>query len=150
MSDIPEKTERKQPRRWHPGQSGNPSGRPKGSRHRALLALDAMGQENSADIMQAVVAAAKGGDMRAADILLRRLWPERKGRPVTLDLPPMQTAADLPAALSAVAAAVAAGDVTPEEGQAIAAVVEAHRRAIETAEIEQRLAALEARKGMNQ
>ena len=49
--------------------------------------------------------------------------------------------------LSAVAAAVAAGDVTPEEGQAIAAVVEAHRRAIETTEIEQRLAALEAKQG---
>ncbi len=141
-------TGRKQDGRpFEPGQSGNPAGRPKGARHAALLALDAIGVEAGKDIMQAVVKAAKEGDMRAADILLRRLWPERKGRPVTLDLPAMQSAADLPAVLGTVAQAVASGDLTPEEGQALAAVVEAQRRAIETADLEQRVAALEQRKG---
>gem|GEM_PF-5878136 len=84
--------------------------------------------------------------MRAADILLRRLWPERRGRPVDgLDLPAMASAADLAAGVGAVAAAVVAGVVSPEEGQAIAAVMEAHRRALETADLEQRIVALETR-----
>ncbi len=96
-------------------------------------------------MLRKVVEAAKGGDMRAADILLSRLWPSGKGRPVALDLPPMEQAADLPRALGAVAAAVAAGALTPDEGQAVAAVLEAQRRAIETADLEQRMADMEAR-----
>ena len=93
--------------------------------------------------MQAVVTAAVAGDMRAAEILLRRLWPERKGRPLAVDLPPIAGAADLPAAVGAVVQSVAAGDLTPEEGQAIAAILETQRRAIETADLAARIEALE-------
>jgi hypothetical protein len=132
------------PWRFKPGQSGNPAGRPKGSRHAALKALDAIGEEAAADVLKRVVADAKGGDLRAAELLMRRLWPERKGRPITLDLPPMETPADLVKATAAIAAAVAEGEVTPEEGQAVAAIVETHRRAIETEDLERRLAAIEA------
>ena len=39
---------------------------------------------------------------------------------------------------------MAGGDLSPEEGQAVAAVLETQRRAIETAELEARIAALEA------
>ena len=123
--------------------AGNP-GRPRGSRHEALRALDAIGAEGAAEVLRAVVEAAKGGDMRAADILLRRLWPERKGRPVAVELPPLDGARGIAAALGAVGEAVAAGDLSPEEGQAVAAVLETQRRAIETAELEARIAALEA------
>ena len=93
--------------------------------------------------MAAVVAAAKGGDMRAADILLRRLWPERKGRPVQMDLPAIMVPSDIVAALGAVAEAVAAGELSPEEGAAVAGILEAQRRAVETVEMEARIAALE-------
>jgi Family of unknown function (DUF5681) len=125
--------------------SGNPAGRPKGSRHQALVALDAIGAEGAEAVLRSVVEAATGGDMRAADILLRRLWPERKGRHVAVELPPLDGARGVAAALGAVAEAVAAGEVTPEEGQAVAAVLETQRRAIETAELEARIAALETR-----
>ena len=93
--------------------------------------------------MAAVVTAAKGGDMRAADILLRRLWPERKGRPVQIDLPPITVPSDIVAALGSVAGAVATGELSPEEGAAVAGILEAQRRAVETVEMEGRIAALE-------
>jgi hypothetical protein len=109
------------------------------------MALDALGAENARDVLASVVEAAKAGDMRAADILLRRLWPERKGRPVALDLPPMATAADIVGALGAVAGAVADGDLSPEEGAAVAAIMEAQRRAVETADLERRITDLEAK-----
>lgn len=124
------------------GKSGNPSGRPRGSRHAALIALDAIGAEAAEAVMRAVVAAAQGGDMRAADLLLRRLWPERRGRQVSLDLPEMRKAGDLAAALGAVTSAVAAGELSPEEGQAVAAIMEAYRKAIETADLDERVSAL--------
>lgn len=132
------------PWRFQPGQSGNPAGRPKGARHKALLALDAIGEEAAADVLRKVVEDAKGGDLRAAELLMRRLWPERKGRPIALELPALEKTGDLVKATAAIAAAVASGDVTPEEGQAIAAIVETHRRAIETEDLERRLAVLEA------
>jgi hypothetical protein len=128
--------------------SGNPAGRPKGSRHAALLHLDALGAEGAADVLKKVLEGAKGGDMRAAEILLRRLWPERKGRTIGMDLPVPESSADLVKATAAIVDAVASGDVTPEEGAAVAAIVETHRRAIETEDLERRLAALEeAQKG---
>ncbi len=87
--------------------------------------------------------AAKGGDMRAASILLDRVWPTRKGRAVEVALPPVAGAADLVPALAAVVAAMGRGEVTPEEAKAIAGVLEAQRKAVETAELEARVAALE-------
>ena len=74
-----------------------------------------------------------------------RVWPERKGRPVAVDLPTLHSAEDLVAALSAVTGAVSAGDLSPEEGQAVAAIMEMQRRAIETADLERRVAALETK-----
>ena len=143
---MTDSTEGKQSGGWPKGVSGNPAGRPKGARHQALLALDAIGEAAAGEIVGAVVEAAKGGDMRAADILLRRLWPERKGRTVELALPPMRAASDLPLALGALAEAVAEGSITPDEAQAVAAVLEIQRRAIETAELDARITALESRK----
>jgi len=127
------------------GSSGNPAGKPRGAKNRVLLALDKVGADNARAVLDAAIAAAKGGDMRAVELILSRVWPTRKGRPVALVLPNVKTAADLPAALAAVVAAVAAGELTPEEGQAVAAVLEMQRRGIELADHEQRLEALEAR-----
>lgn len=140
-----ETTEEKHGRRWRKGESGNPKGRPPGSRHAALLALDAIGSKAAQDVLNRVVTAAKAGDARSAEILLRRVWPERKGRAVEFDLPSINTAADVPKALSAVIAAMASGELTPDEASIIAGVIEIKRRAIETEDIERRLTALEER-----
>ena len=43
----------------------------------------------------------------------------------------------------AVADAVGTGEITPDEGQAVASILEAKRRAIETVDLEARLSALE-------
>jgi hypothetical protein len=124
--------------------AGNP-GRPKGAKHAALVALDAIGEEAAKDVLVRVIQDAKAGDMRAAEILLRRLWPERKGRLVPFNLPAMETPDDAVKAAAAIARAVAGGELTPEEGQAAAAVVEACRRTIETAQLMRRVDAIEER-----
>jgi hypothetical protein len=103
-----------------------------------------MAEGEAEAVLQSVLTAARAGDMGAAKVLLDRIWPARKGRPVGLDLPEMRTPADLAAALGAVAGAVARAELSPEEGAAVAAVLETQRRAIETAQLEQRIAALEA------
>jgi hypothetical protein len=94
-------------------------------------------------ILEKMVEAAKGGDMRAADLVLQRIWPARKSRPVALTLPAIRSASDVVAGIGAVADAVGAGDITPDEGQAVASILEAKRKAIETVDLEARLSALE-------
>ncbi len=138
----PETAERAVDGRFTIGNRGGP-GRPKGSRHRAHAALDAIGEAGAAEVLQAVLQAAIGGDLRAASILLDRVWPARKGRAVEVELPTVASAADLVPALAAVAAAMARGELTPEEARAVASVLDAQRKAIETAELEARVAALE-------
>ncbi len=129
------------------GVSGNPRGKPRGTRHRVTLMAESMMQDDAADVVRAVLTAAKAGDMVAARLVLDRIVPPRRGRPVAFALPTVQTAADLPAALGAVVAAMASGVLSPEEAEAVAAVLETQRHAIETADLAQRLSAVEAAQG---
>lgn len=95
--------------------------------------------------MQRAVEMALAGDVQAMRIMLDRLWPTRRGRPVEIEMPVLRTPSDAVAALAAIAAAVSAGEVTPDEAQALASLVEAQRRAVETLDLARRIEALEAR-----
>lgn len=128
--------------RFQPGNPGGP-GRPAGSRNAATIALDAMADGDAQAVLTAMLDKAKAGDQRAAEIVLARVWPVRKGRPVMLAIPPITTAADIVAALGAIANAMAAGEVTPDEAASVASVLEVKRRSIETADLAVRIEAIE-------
>ena len=126
-----------------PGTSGNPAGRPRGAKNRSTVMSQALSDADAAAIVDAVVAKAKRGDMVAARLVLDRLWP--KGRTVALELPPATDAKAVKQAHSTLLRSLAAASVTPEEAETISRVLTAQLRAIETADIDQRLAGLEAR-----
>ena len=114
------------------GQSGNPAGPAKGTRHKITMLAEKLLEDDRDDIVRAVIAAAKGGDPTAMRLCVERLVPLRKGRPVVFDLPPVKTAADVVGAVGELARAIAAGELTTDEASAAASVIEMHRRAIET------------------
>ena len=125
--------------------AGNP-GRIKGSKNRRpaiLQAFDDMAAADAMSVLRSVIAAAQAGDMRAAEIILRRLWPEPRGRALSAEVPGMAEASDLASKIAAVIAAVDDGSVTPEEGRELVTLVEAQRRAHEAIDFERRLQALE-------
>src|SRR5437868_3143546 len=97
-------------------------GRRVGSRNKSTLLLDEIGREGIEEVIRKVAESARGGNMYAASILLARAWPRGIGRPVTLDLPAVETAAGVVQAQAAVVAAMAAGAVTPDEAAQIAHV----------------------------
>ena len=130
-------------RPFAPGVSGNPSGRPKGARAAAFAALDDLAVEAAPEVLQALIARALEGDPRAAELVFKRAWPERKGRPITVTLPVMTDAGGLAAGMAAVSTAMGSGDITPDEATAIAAVLDVQRRAIQLDDHEARLKALE-------
>ena len=128
---------------------GNPPGpgRPPGCLNKSTLWFDELAGEVTEEVIRAVNEKAGKGDMRAASIVLARTWPRRRGRPVTLDLPAVDTAGGLVQAQAAVIAAMARGELTPDEAAAVASVLETQRRALETGDHERRLAALEEQAG---
>ncbi|MBI1182115.1 MAG: hypothetical protein GC201_16345 [Alphaproteobacteria bacterium] len=123
---------------------GNP-GRPKGSRHKITLAVERLLDGQAKALTQKAIDLALGGDMQALRLCLERLLPPRKDRTVEIALPAISDAEDHPRALAAVLAAVAAGQLTPAEAQQFGAVLEMHRKALETADLEARIRALEQR-----
>jgi hypothetical protein len=127
-----------------PFQPGNP-GKPKGTRNkRTLLAEKLMGDDLEA-VTRSVINAARNGDMTAARIVMDRLVPVRKGRPVRFDVPDAMDAAGVAEAFKRLMEAIGSGEITPEEASTIAGVLELRRKAIETVEIEARIKALEER-----
>ena len=83
------------------------------------------------------------GDTVAMRLCLERLVPPRKDRPLMFELPPIASPQDHPAVLMAVITAMAGGELTPTEATAFAAVMEQHRRAVETGDLAARIDALE-------
>jgi hypothetical protein len=130
-------------RPFEPGQSGNPAGMRKGTRHRVTVLAEKLMADDTEAVVLSVVEAAKGGDMTAARLILDRIAPPRRGSPVSFKLPAIKTAADVTNALSAVTASMASGDLTPEEANAVASVIEAKRKAVETQDLESRIVVLE-------
>lgn len=129
--------------RFKPGQSGNPKGRPAGSRNKATLALERLLDKDAKAITAKAISLAKSGDTVALRLCLERIIPPRKGSPVRFDLPELANSGDVRNASLAVLQAVADGVISPEEGGAIVPLIEAARRSIETDELGNRLAALE-------
>ena len=125
------------------GQSGNPSGKPPGTRNRTTTLAEKLMQDDARDIVKVVLEAAKGGDMTAARLVLERIAPVRKGRPVYFDLPPVNTAADIAAAMAALTTAMASGDLTPDEAATVASVLEMRRKTMADDAVLMRLIALE-------
>ncbi len=142
---MTENTTRKQRGGFKPGQSGNPAGKPKGARHKATMLAERLMQDDVENIVNAVLTAARDGDMTAARIVLDRIAPARKGRPVEFELPAIEEPGDLIPTIEAVVSAMATGELTPDEASAVAAVIDVKRRTMETVDIERRIAALEQR-----
>jgi hypothetical protein len=129
--------------RFKPGQSGNPSGRPKGARHRTTVAIEALLEGEGEALTRKAIDLAKAGDMQALRLCMDRLAPARKDSPVAFDLPEMKTVNDAVLAMGALVKAVAEGDLTPTEAAELTRMVQAFAKIIETAEFEERIRKLE-------
>lgn len=143
---MPENTEKIQGTKFAPGQSGNPAGKPKGTRNKTTLAIEALLEGEADALTRKAIEMAKEGDGPALRMCLDRLAPPRKDAAVCFELPPIQTVADAVAASSALLSAVAGGDVTPDEAARIMTLLTSHKVLVETGEFERRLEALETKK----
>lgn len=125
---------------------GNPGGpgRPRSIKRSAVM-LDELGAGVGEQVFQVIVDKALAGDLRAAELLLSRVWPTRRGRPVEIDATPVKGLSEVVPAVADVMNAVLTGEITPREGHEVATLMETQCRTIETYELQRRIDELEER-----
>jgi hypothetical protein len=150
MSDLrqikaaPATTARAARGRFAKGNAGGP-GRPRSVSAGAVL-LDRLGVEVAPELLGVAVEQGSAGNLKAVDMVLSRVWPLHRGRPLEIHAPSIQAVADVLTAQAAVTDAVLRGEVTALDGARIASVLEVQRRMIETIDHERRIRELEEKR----
>jgi len=97
------------------GQSGNPRGRPSRA-HAASYVAHGMLDRKTTWLLDKVIGWGQGGDRSMLRLLTQKMVPPRQEVPVWLNIPPIESRADVRVALRAVATAVAQGDIPSAQG----------------------------------
>jgi hypothetical protein len=129
--------------RFQKGETGNPAGRPRGALNRATVLAQELLAARVENIANKLIELAEGGDMRAIRVCMERLVPATRHQPIAVELPPVKRPADSVEAAAAIAAAVAAGELTATEAAKLAKVVEVYVRALDSKGFDERLGKLE-------
>ncbi len=130
--------------RFQKGRSGNPAGKPKGARHKTTLMAERLMQDDVKKIVNAVLTAARNGDMVAAKIILDRIAPVSRRQCISFDLPKIETLDDEVVARAAVLGAVTDGDLTPGEAAVISELIDELGRRFRKADFSRRSGASRA------
>lgn len=125
------------------GASGNPAGMKRGTKHRRTLLLAAMTDDDRAAIVEKIIRQAKRGDRASQKLIVDRIEPQRRGSPVALPLPKIETTADTVAAMAAVLEAMSTGKISATEALELSAAIGEMRKTIELEVIRAELRALE-------
>jgi hypothetical protein len=130
--------------RFSKGASGNPSGRPLGSRNHATVLMESLLEGKAQELIEKTIELAMGGDITALKILLDRM-PPRKDRPIQLSLPPVETVQQISLAVGRVATAVGDGEITPTEGEVLANILVSQKEILATADLEKHVEGMQQR-----
>src|SRR5712691_7176439 len=116
-----------------PFQRGNP-GRPKGARHRATLAAEALLDGEAEALTRKAIELALAGDTTALRLCLDRVVPPRRERPVHFKVPLLESASDAAGAMAVITVGVATGEVTAGQAAELTRLVEGFVKALEAAD----------------
>ena len=124
--------------RFSKGTSGNPSGRPPGSRNRASLQMESLLEGDAEQLTRKAIELALAGDTTALRLCLERIIPPRKDRPIHLMLPPLENIQQISMAMARVSVAIGEGEITPTEGEVLSNILIAHMDVMLKADRERR------------
>jgi hypothetical protein len=133
----------KKPMQFQKGQSGNPAGRPPGARHKVTLMAEQLLDGETEAISRAVIEKAKAGDPTAMRVCMDRIVPPLRERTIEFSLPPLTGVADAVTALTAVAGALAEGELTPGEAAHMVKVIDCYAQTVGLAQLDARVTQLE-------
>jgi len=147
LKEAVDRIETKAKQRGRPFERGapspNPSGRPKGVYSTRSGLLRKTLATAALPVLKKMIEVAKSGDVQAARLILARTAPAE--RTVSLDLPRVHDAASALAALEVILAAVGKGELTVPEASALGALIKNFLDIDGARQLEERMAAIEAR-----
>jgi len=131
--------------RGRPFEAGNQygRGRPKGSRNRRNRKVEEILEQYGEALIKKCIGEALQGNVRALRLCMERIVPALREPGVKLALPKGRTMEELEVAGDRLMRAIGAGNISPAEGEKIAAVIESRRRVLESKHLEERIDALE-------
>lgn len=119
------------------------TGRPQGSRNKTTAMAQKLLEKYSEPIVRRCIVDALNGDRDARRACIDRIIPVLREAGVRIRLGKIETAQDVSKAAEQVLLAMAGGRMKPSDGERLARVLDMHRQAIETAQLEARIEKLE-------
>jgi hypothetical protein len=142
-AEKPAPKQRATGRPFQKGVSGNPRGKPVGTRSPVTQFVSHMRTGEEALIARKIIDEAISGDGKMLAIAQGLLWPAPKSRAIKIDLGNVSDAKTALIAMGRIIAAMSDGTITADEANALAGPLERYLKTIEFAELEERIAALE-------
>lgn len=130
---------------YKPGVSGNPNGRPQGSGHRQQL-FKSLVEPHAEAMFDAAIKLALSGNERMLTLFLEKLLPAKPADDavcIGIEEGGARKADLLLYYGEKILSAVSFGEITPEQGRSLMAVVESQRKNIETSDLATRMAEIE-------
>ncbi|MEO8591972.1 MAG: DUF5681 domain-containing protein [Candidatus Solibacter sp.] len=126
------------------GTSGNPTGRPLGSRNRSTLLVEALLCDEAQALTRKLIETALEGDISALRLCIERLAPIRKERSIELKLSPIQNEQQALDSMNTVVTSIGEGRITPHEGESIVNILAAQTKLFMGAELQREQDELDA------
>ena len=142
MSNKPANTGLKQDTKFKKGQSGNPAGKPKGTRHKATQAAMVLLDGEADALTRKAVELALEGDVTALRLCLDRIAPSLKSTAPLINIDVEQPESLTDTAKSFVAAA-ANGEIPPDIAAQLVSAVASVARVEEMENVKERLESIE-------
>lgn len=127
---------------FKPGVSGNPKGRPKGSKNKRKRLMDAL-EKDLPDLITAAKVKALRGDVAALRLLLERLIPTKKSESSTVFIKNFDGAATLTEKADVIMTAIANGMIPPDVGASLITALNNTAKIVEIDDLMKRVAELE-------
>jgi hypothetical protein len=141
QTDIQPATTRDSNGRFAAGCSGNPAGKKRGTRNRATLLAEALRDGEDTTVARVIIDKALAGDAVAARFCIGLLSPKPRGREIALDVPATEGPGDVVAVFDATVAAMASGEITPDEALIVTKVLDGRLRALKALQHDEKLTA---------
>jgi hypothetical protein len=123
---------------FQPGRSGNPAGRPRGSRNKRTILAEQVLDDHAGEVTQAAIDLATRGDRVALRACMDRIAPPLRHRLLDFDLPELKTAADAVIAANAIIQGAAHGALTVPEADGLMKLVRGFVTVLAAADREER------------
>ena len=136
------KTDKPKPWQFKKGQSGNPKGKPKGTRNKATIAAKDLFEQNSETITQKIIDLDLTGDITALKLCLDRICPPIKAQAQHIKIDSIEDS-NLTDTVTRILNEVTQGNIAPDIGSQLIGSLAVIARTEEIEQMKERVEALE-------